>query len=161
MRKLLVAALLVLSLLAVFITPTSAQTTLPTKTKDDIEKIINDNISKIQAFQDIYLKNKGRYMQVLWNLPDPPTRLTLSTKLTEKPIYQDEDAQYFFDSIGLSSSLPMRLKIDTYDGPGGQGYIVTVEVKDSKGLTFTRAWNFGEEIYREKQWSEVREDVVK
>ena len=155
MTKILIAATFVLTISLFWFSPTSAQVTLPAKIKSDIETIVSANTVKIQSFQETYKLSKARYMQVLWSHTDAPSSLTLATNLTTKPTYQDEDTQYFFDSLGLTKTLPMRLKVDIYDGPAGQGYVLSVEVTYNAQL-FSRQWNFGSEMYRSTNWFEVK-----
>ena len=154
MRQTLIAALFVLALAALVFTPAHAQTVLPPATKTTIEAAINNRLAQIQTFQTAYQGSNGRYMQVIWSHIDTPSNITLATNLTAKPYYQHENTDYFFQSVGLSTTLPMRLKVDQYDGPNGKGYVLTVEVKAGMTL-YQRAWNFGAENYREINWATV------
>ena len=53
----------------------------------------------------------------------------------------------------LTSTLPMALRVDCYEGPGGLGYTATLIVKIGARV-FTRTFNVGPEAGRAQGWAD-------
>jgi hypothetical protein len=155
--RLLIAAFFVALICAVAITPAQAQTAVPLKPlQDTATEIVASKTAQIVGCQDAFKASRGKYMQVLWTSSTTPTdgKVVVSDQLTLKPYYQTESAELFFTCTGIKTDLPARLRVDTYDGPNGHGFSVTLEVMSGKEK-YQRTLNFGAEIYRERDWAEV------
>jgi len=137
----------------------SAQTATPDF--KSIDTVIDAYLPKFQSYEINYLDAKGRgYMQALWSHSAPPAdgALIAPDLLTSKPTDQ---AESFLDLWGAviidQGKVPVRLRIDVYDGPDGRGYVIVVETIMA-GRTYTRSINTGGEAWREQDWIEVKVD---
>lgn len=135
-----------------------AQTTPDFK---NIDTVIDAYLPKLQAYEINYLDAKGHgYLQALWSHSAPPAdgALVAPDLLISKPTDQ---AESFFDLwsavIITDGKVPVRLRIDVYDGPSGKGYVIVVE-SIIAGSTYTRSINTGGEAWREQDWIEVKVD---
>ncbi len=150
--------MVVLLVCAMLVAPAQAQTKDPEKIKSDIDSAAALNVTKIKNFQSSYLLTHGKFYQALWshsNAPADGNPISVD-KLLSKPSYQNETLQNLFDDAKLDKLMSNRFKIDWYDGPGGKGYTLTVEVIIN-GLTFQRVMHLsGNEMYREQAWFEVK-----
>lgn len=138
----------------------SAQTATPDF--KNIDTVIDAYLPKLQAYEINYLDAKGHgYLQALWSHSAPPAdgALVAPDLLISKPTDQ---AESFFDLwsavIITDGKVPVRLRIDVYDGPSGKGYVIVVE-SIIAGSTYTRSINTGSEKWREQDWIEVKPDV--
>lgn len=109
----------------------------------------------IQARQDTYLSNHGRYWQGLRTHTVNPAEGTpvLPTVGTVVPSYEDPSDAW---PAGVRTTpLEMALWIDQYVTPDGTpGYVATVQV-DVLGKTYQRSQNVGPEDWRTQPWSQV------
>lgn len=142
--------IVVLFVLTISVNPVQAQcATLTT-----VDNSISLRWTNIQNYQSSYLIANNRYYQALWSHTTTPSALTLANNLTSHPSYQAETAQALFTAANISTTLPMRIRIDWYDGPSGKGYVLTIEVV-ACGVTKMRSINVGPEPYRDRAWTEV------
>src|SRR3972149_3593576 len=125
---------------------TRAQTTQPDF--KDIDTIIDAYLPKLQAYEINYLDAKGRgYMQALWSHSTPPTdgALVAPDLLASKPTDQAEAFADLWSAVIIADGkIPVRLRIDVYDGPDGKGHVITVECIVA-ARTYTRSINTGGE----------------
>lgn len=159
-RTITCACLAVLVLLIIIISPTDAQTTAPDF--KDIDTVIDAYLPKVQGYELNYLDTKGRgYMQALWSHSAPPAdgALVAPDLLDSQPTDQAETFDDLWNAVVVADGkIPMRLRIDVYDGPSGRGYVVTVECVVA-ARTYTRAVNVGNEKWRDVNWTEVKPEI--
>lgn len=115
------------------------------------------------ARQDAYFAAKGRYWQGIRTpnaIPQDGADTAPVTNL--KPAYQAED----WADVGLTAAvlgtLPMRLRIDQYDGPSGRGWVATATVVVTSGAgagTYVRSRQVGPETWRTQAWTKVATGV--
>lgn len=98
--------------------------------------------------------HNGRYWQGL------VTHLVLPSEGVESPVdvggRTPTDQPTSWPASIRSTSLPMALRIDVYDGPRGQGYTVTFLVMVT-GNKYRRISNSGPETERQTGWHLVAE----
>ena len=127
----------------------------------DIDAVIDAYLPKLQAYEINYLDAKGRgYMQALWSHSAPPAdgALVAPDLLTSKPTDQAESFADLWSAVVVADGkIPVRLRIDVYDGPDGKGHVITVECIVA-ARTYTRSINTGGEKWREQDWIEVTTD---
>jgi len=138
-----------------------AQTTTPDF--KDIDAVIGTYVPKLQAYEINYLDAKGGrgYMQALWSHSAPPTdgALVAPDLLTSKPTDQAESFSDLWSAIIIDSGeMPVRLRIDVYDGPSGKGYVIVIETIINT-RTYTRSINTGGETWRDVGWTEVKAET--
>lgn len=157
-RKLIAAPLIAGGLLVLIAWPAlgaaPAQKTDPLTTVDNL---LSTALTKIENYQAQYALQRGKYFQALWSHSTPPADGSLAAPdlLTTKPTDQLENWSTLWSELELAGSRsPMRARIDVYDGPGGKGFIVTVEVIVD-GQAMTRSINVGPERYRDVSWHKV------
>lgn len=160
-RRTITCACLAVALLIVVINSAGAQTTAPDfKT---IDAVIDAYLPKLQAYEIDYLDTKGRgYMQALWSHSTPPAdgALVAPDLPTSKPTDQAESFADLWSAVVIGQGkLPVRLRIDVYDGPSGRGYVITVEVIMA-GRTYTRSINVGSERWRDVGWTELKAEQL-
>src|SRR3990172_1113693 len=138
-----------------------AQTSMPDF--KSIDMVIDAYLPKLQAYEINYLDAKGRgYMQALWSHSAPPAdgALVAPDLLASKPTDQAESLADLWSAVVIASGeIPVRLRIDVYDGPDGKGYVIIVECIVS-ARTYTRSINTGGEKWREQAWIEVKPETL-
>src|SRR3989304_5055575 len=138
-----------------------AQTSMPDF--KSIDMVIDAYLPKLQAYEINYLDAKGRgYMQALWSHSAPPAdgALVAPDLLASKPTDQAESLADLWSAVVIASGeIPVRLRIDVYDGPDGKGYVIIVECIVA-ARTYTRSINTGGEKWREQAWIEVKPDTL-
>lgn len=110
----------------------------------------------VVARQDTYASNHaGRYFQgVRWVslAATPSDGGTVAPTLSVKPTDQQETWSDL--NLGALGSVPCSLQIDVYQGPGGWGWVATVEVLFN-GTRYSRSRNVGAEDWRTQAWHVV------
>jgi hypothetical protein len=157
MTKFLLTLLIATTCALTLAAPVVAQKADPLKTTEDL---IGVNTNDIVSFQEAYKAARGRYAQMLWTHSAAPKTSTLADNLTAAPTYQtDLKTDDVLTALKLDKQQLCRLRIDQYDGPAGQGYVLTAEC-DSGTQKLQRSWNFGPETYRHSAaWSEVKDPL--
>lgn len=153
----LLSALFVLVLVvALFATPAPALAQCnQAGVLNSVDASLNAKLNKVRQYETDYLLAHGRYYQALWtHAATPNGSQTAVDQLTSRPHYQTETLQDLFDKQNIQRNLPNRFRIDQYDGPQGQGFVIVAEVV-ACGLTMQRHYNTGAETYRELGWHEV------
>lgn len=116
---------------------------------------------KLAQFQaDFASLHGGKYYQALDSHATPPADGKLETpdKLQTGPTDQAEKADLLWAVAELPSKLAYSVRIDTYDGPQGRGYVVTLTA-DVGGRLWVRHFNTGPEGWRDQPWAEVLIDA--
>jgi hypothetical protein len=99
-------------------------------------------------------KGKGRYWQGLWShtihidQTDALDQDAPADALTSSPTDQAEDWGEF--GTAFDGNLPCRIRIDTYDGPSGQGWYATVQVR-YMGTIYQRSKGYGP-VNHDAEW---------
>ena len=109
----------------------------------------------LQEFQQQYHDANGIYYQALdshYAVPDVPT---LPDGLNDAPTDQPETLALFWETYAaLPPELSWSFRIDTYSGPDGDGYVLTISTY-IYDMTWTRSINYGPETYRSYDWYPV------
>tara|TARA_R110000851_G_scaffold291318_2_gene445653 strand:- start:24 stop:428 length:405 start_codon:yes stop_codon:yes gene_type:complete len=110
--------------------------------------------------QESYLAENNIYAQTRWshvNAPEDGAEV-LPDNLADKPSDQDEG---WNDLVDIASELmTARGRVGVYNGPDGQGFVLTVQVRETEAL-MQRSINFGPITDRDHAWAEVDENPPK
>jgi hypothetical protein len=113
---------------------------------------------KVASVQATYAaSHSGRFWQGIITPTTPPDDGALvNPDLGKKPTDQPEDWDDVFTGPNAlpTTNWPNSLRIDVYNGPSGQGYVV-VGVYTKGGETWGRSINIGPETYRDLPWIAV------
>jgi hypothetical protein len=124
-----------------------------------IDQVIGNYLPRLASYQASYVIANGRYFQGLWShsaVPDESASLE-PDQLTLRPTDQLEDFAAMWLTVRIAQGrLPLRFRIDVYNGPCGQGYVILIEVT-RLGQIFTRAINVGCETWRDIPWRRLAE----
>lgn len=127
-----------------------------------VDTWLTNNFPAVISKQNIYYASHGRYWQGLLTCTGSPTSApawstaanasVVQDNLGSKPYYESESiADIFPGFVGMG--LPCAFLCDQYQGPIGDGYIVTVFVLFN-GTVYTRSHNTGPEAWREIDWAQ-------
>lgn len=129
--------------------------------RNAIDNWVTNKWPTIVARQENFRTNQGRYWQGL------PTHFTCPAhsnstdgsktgdRLSESPDDQGQFSTWLnVFPEWLSELLPACVRVDVYDGPQGQGWVLTVEATHN-GTTYRRSQNVGPESFRTQGWHEV------
>lgn len=144
------------ALLFVFVlsVPVSAQAYYPPEL-EYYDAQIEVLMPRLEAFQDTYYAVNGRYYQALQSHTEAPQVPELPDGIDESPTDQEETLAYFWEVFAeLPEALAWAFRIDTYSGPAGDGYVLTV-LTLTDGELWTRSINHGPaaEDWRASDWS--------
>lgn len=116
--------------------------------------------ANLQTKQEQFKTAHGHYFQGLWThaaevtetdaLEDGP----LPDNLADKPTDQPHDWRDFIGAALDAVPFPCRLRIDVYDGPQGDGWCATLQVKYS-GNVYERSAQVGPEDWRQHNWQKL------
>lgn len=107
---------------------------------------------RLQNFQSQYHTVNGYYYQALESNSTVPEVPTLPDGLNEAPSDQPETLALFWqDFAELPTELSWSFHIDTYSGPDGDGYVLTVDTLID-GQTWRRSLNYGPDTWRADDW---------
>lgn len=126
-----------------------------------IDNFVTNKWSTIVARQENFRANRGRYWQGLATHSACPAHASNSDgskvgdRLNEGPGDQFSTWLNVFPEW-LSELLPACVRVDVYDGPEGQGWVLTVEAMHN-GTLYRRSQNVGPESHRTKAWHTVQE----
>jgi hypothetical protein len=107
--------------------------------------------------QDTFFTNRGKYFQGKWThsgeveQTDALNGDTVADRLTDSPTDQPQHWRDFIGNAFNTLPLPARLRIDVYNGPLGQGWVATLQVRYD-GNVYERSRNVGPETWRTKAW---------
>jgi len=155
MKKLLTIFPITAALLALLAWPVLAQTTPPELA--DIDTEVNDWLPRAATYQTDYKTTNGKYYQLLWSHTEPITQPTIPNNLGLAPNDQLETGYNFWLLAQMPVTPTYRLKIDTYNGLQGDGYVMTLQTVLT-GTLWQRSLNFGPETYRNNNWFMVPDD---
>jgi len=112
----------------------------------------------IGQLQDDYYQENGKYSQGLFTHSSPPVdnNSLPPDQLSLKPTDQENAWSDLTNGV-MPATMLSRMKIDTYSGPSGDGYVVVLE-KIINGITYTRHHNVGPEAHRSVNWLSVPEE---
>ena len=156
MKKLLAVLPILLLMLAIGIVPVGAaqQQAFPAELAY-YDAQINVLIPRLNNFQAQYYAVNGRYYQALVSHETAPDVPTVPDGITSSPTDQPETLAYFWETFAeLPDSLGWSFRIDTYYGPDGNGYVITISTLVD-GETWERAVNYGPEAWRAAEWYHV------
>jgi|SRR3989338_2473622 len=119
---------------------------------------IDDLVTQLSTIQTTYNTAKGKYWQGI-SCPTtiPADGATVAATTTAKPTDQSEDwtnVNGVGQGITVDANLPIQLRVDTYNGPSGKGYVVIGTVVEAT-RTYRRAVNVGSETGRTQAWADV------
>ena len=113
---------------------------------------INVLLPRLEAFQAQYYAVNGRYYQALTSHTSAPDVPEVPDAINQSPTDQPEDLALFWDTFAeLPDVLAWSFRIDTYSGPDGAGYVLTVETVVN-GETWRRSVNYGPDTWRAAEW---------
>jgi hypothetical protein len=121
-----------------------------------IDTLVVDHLAKLQAFEAAYQLNHRGYFQSLASHSVVPAdgAALAPDKLASGPTDQAETLTAFWSDAQLVAEIPYSFRTDVYDGPDGQGYVLSVQVQLG-GELWERSVNVGPETYRETPWHVV------
>ena len=119
-----------------------------------IDNIIDQHLPRIATYQAAYLLGHGRYFQGLWSHATTPDEASNNPpdQLASRPTDQLEDFGAMWSQVAVGQGrIPMRVRVDVYNGPAGQGYLMTFETARA-GVSYQRVVNVGPESWRSANW---------
>ena len=133
--------------------------------RDKVDAWVTAKWPTIVARQENYRTNRGRYWQGLPTHSTCPAHEngkdgdSLGDRLTASP-----DDQAFSTWLNVFPEwalelLPACVRVDTYDGPGGQGWVLTIMARHN-GTMYRRSQNVGPESHRTRGWHQVPEQEL-
>ena len=112
-------------------------------------------IPHLDDFQYQYYVTNGRYYQALESHATAPDVPTVPDEINASPSDQPESLALFWDTYAaLPEVLAWSFRIDTYSGPEGDGYVLTVSTVVN-GETWQRSVNYGPDTWRNAGWYKV------
>lgn len=131
--------------------------------RDRVDAFIADKWPTLVARQENFRANRGRYWQGLRTHTIVPQHdngkdgSSAGDRLAATPNDHFENwLNVFPEWDGVP--IPCSLTVDTYDGPGGMGWVAKIEVSFN-GKTYERAGNVGPESYRAFGWRVQDPDI--
>lgn len=118
---------------------------------------INVMLPRLQSFQAQYYGINGRYYQALQSHATAPAVPTVPDAITSSPTDQPESLALFWEAFAeLPETLAWSFRIDTYSGPSGDGYLLTVAAIID-GQLWSRAIHYGPdaENWRGYEWTQI------
>lgn len=125
----------------------------PAEIRQQVQQWLTNLWSHIQNRQENYLAAHGRYFQGLRTHVVIPLEGAEAAPdaIADKPTDQ---AEGWADQFTLPAAFPCQLRINTYDGPLGKGYVGIVRVRIG-GETWERRQNNGPEVWRTVPWTQL------
>lgn len=94
---------------------------------DAVDNWVRNNIATIDARQSAYLAAHGKFAQLkLSHTAIPNGVVAPADNRASHPTDQEED----WDDVNIPSPVNFGLRIDTYGGPSGNGFILFCYVRD-------------------------------
>ena len=125
--------------------------------RDRIDNWLTPRWVWLRGKQDDYFAAHGQYFQGLWTHTNEVEQTdaldgdTIADNLDSKPTDRPHDWR---DAVGNALDalpIPARLRLDVYDGPLGQGWLATLQVK-YQGNIYQRSKQVGPETWRTVDW---------
>lgn len=132
-----------------------------TQIRNAIDNFVTNKWPTIVARQENFRANRGTYWQGLATHTSCPSHSNstddskLGDRLNETPSDQFATWLNVFPEW-VTELLPACVKVDVYDGPQGQGWVLTVEAIHN-GTLWRRSQNVGPESHRTQGWHQVQE----
>lgn len=112
-------------------------------------------LPRLADFQAQYYAVNARYYQALESHTAAPDVPTVPDAIHNSPTDQPEDLALFWQTFAeLPEVLAWSFRIDTYSGPDGDGYVLTVSTVVD-GVTWQRTINHGPDTWRNADWYQV------
>ncbi len=126
---------------------------MPAGIETKANSIFGNLLLGLTGVQPNYQRQHGRYWQGLrTHAVTPADGKAAPPDTTVKPT--DEAENWNALGVALPSSMEIATRVDTYDGPEGQGYVVIGEVEIG-GRLWRKCMNVGPETYRTHAWMDV------
>jgi hypothetical protein len=122
--------------------------------KTKVDDFLTNLWTTIKAREATYLAANGKYWQGLVTHSVTPAEgadVVPNLTATSKPT---DIAEKWTDVFTVPATMPCSVKVDTYSGPKGIGYVGTVRVS-ILGQTWERSQQFGPESWRTEGWHNV------
>lgn len=137
------------------VTRTPKPTVAPTVAQGRAEARATQLVVKTDSGQVDALNVTGKYFQgIVWCDNPPNNGLDADTILTRKPTDQTATWDLNYATGTFGSSEPFCLRVDTYDGPLGKGYVVCERISLNSVIN-ERCRNVGPEIRRAHNWQPI------
>ena len=125
------------------------------QTADKADAATGNRLQAALTMQADYQRQHGKFWQGLRTQAEPPKDgQPGEPDFKRKPTDQADD----WETTGAKNLLPpglnTSLAVDTYDGPQGQGWVLSMQF-ESEGKQYMRGINVGPETYRTHDWVEV------
>lgn len=127
------------------------------QTRNAIDTFISNNWATIVARQENFRTNRGHYWQGVRTHTVTPTHTNSTDGSSEPDRLDDSPSDDLFAKWSAAfpewagTKLGACLKVDTYDGPLGVGWALTIEVIHNGNL-YRRCLNVGPETNRAYGW---------
>lgn len=128
--------------------------------RNAVDTFVTNKWPTIVARQENFRANRGRYWQGLTTHLTPPAHTSSADgSVVGDRLAQSPDDQQFSTWLNvfpewLAEVLPATVRVDTYDGPEGMGWVLTVEAIHN-GIRWSRSQNVGPESHRTQGWHQV------
>jgi hypothetical protein len=126
----------------------------------EIDARMGGHMGTIAVAQAGYRAVNGVYAQGLLTHSTIPAdgETVPADRLTDHPTDQPYSWADLATTYGLTfpSQPQAAVRVDSYNGPAGQGYVVVV-VTEISGARWERAINVGAETWRTRSWTEIQE----
>lgn len=109
-------------------------------------------LPRLSIYQDEYFQANGVYFQALKSVSIAPDGLAAADDIASHPTDQAAALLDMWSFTGLPVELGWSIQVDTYSGPKGSGYVVTVQTRDVAGVVWEKAVNVGPETWRAYTW---------
>lgn len=116
-----------------------------------VDAQINVMLPRLDKFQAEYFEINKRYYQALTSTTTVPNVPVVPDQIEVSPTDQVETLAFFWDASSLPDTLAWSFRIDTYSGPDGDGYVLTIATT-VKNETWMRVINYGPDTYRAVDW---------
>jgi hypothetical protein len=129
-----------------------------TQIRNKVDGVLTTLAPTIDNRQVTYFANNNQYWQGKWTHTTEPVDGvdTAPNNLTDTPTNISVRWNQILQGVELPAQLPMRIRCDVYEAPGGWGYVLTAQVKLLNGDVWQRTSNrVGPETWRTQGWHQV------
>jgi hypothetical protein len=146
-----IIAILVLAFASVSMASAQGET-LPLQL-DYVNAELDVFIPRLDSFQAEYYGFNGQYFQAVQSHSTIPAGVE-PADITSHPTDQEEVLATLWNYAGLPLETNWALQIDTYNGPDGPGYVLTVSTNVNEEI-WIKSINFGPDTWRSTDWYKV------
>ncbi|MCL5264906.1 MAG: hypothetical protein M1343_06910 [Chloroflexi bacterium] len=126
---------------------------MPADKETKANNVLGSLLLGLTTVQASYQHQHGRFWQGLrTHAVTPADGKAATPDTTRKPTDEAED--WVAAGVALPASMEVAIRVDTYEGPEGQGYVVIGEIEIGSRL-LRRCVNVGPEVYRAHDWVDV------